>query len=164
MNAVASGLPGDQRVCAPRAALVLFLLVFALLSVASAQYSYDVERYHRYVSVGSWWPHATTTNNTASLITWRVSYSIQRCRSWSGAVSLARQASSNLGRNSCSTASFTASTTLPAYTSAALMGRSITHYNYYAIRKFDSLSGRLVDSGHTTERDTFQEYTFSAHY
>lgn len=149
---------------APRWLLVATLLVFALASSALAQYTYDVDRYHRYHSVGRWWPQATTTNNTASRVAWRVSYSIRRCREWSGAVRLAREASSNLGRSSCSTGSFSSSTSVAPFSSAALMRRDVVHLNYYAISKYAKSTGRLVDSGHATERDSFQEYTFSAHY
>lgn len=149
---------------APRWLLAATLLVFALASSAQAQYTYDVDRYHRYHSVGRWWPHATTTNDTASRVSWRVSYSIRRCREWSGAVRLARQASSSLGRSSCSTSSFSSSTSVAPSSSAALMRRNVVHLNYYAIRKYARSTGRLVDSGHATERDSFQEYTFSAHY
>ncbi len=147
-----------------RALLALALLLFALASSALAQYTYDVDRYHRYVSVGRWWPQATTTNNTATSVTWRVSYSIERCREWSGAVRLAREASSSLGRSSCSTASYTSSRSLAPYTSAAFMRRDIVHLNYYAISKYARSTGRLVDSGYATEHDSFQEYTFSAHF
>ena len=149
---------------APRWLLVATLLVFALASSALAQYTYDVNRYHRYHSVGNWWPHATTTNNTASSVAWRVSYSIHRCREWSGAVKLAREASSSLGYSSCRTGSFSSSTSVAPFTSAAFMRRDVVHLNYYAISKYAKSTGRLVDSGHATERDSFQEYTFSAHY
>ena len=144
-----------------RVALMLALL--ALLPLALAQFTYDVDRYHTYVSRGSWWRHATTTNNTESALTWRVSYSVRRCRDWSGAVRLAREASSSMGRSSCSTSSFTTSTTVAPYTSAALLRRDMAYLNYYEIRKYDRTSGRLVDRGHATERDSFQEYTFSAY-
>ncbi len=144
--------------------LALALLALLVASSALAQYSYDVDRYHRYVSVGSWWPVATTTNNTASSVTWRVSYSIRRCREWSGAVSLLREASSSLGYNSCSTASHSATTSLSPYTSAAFMSRDVVHLNYFEVRKYLRETGRLVDSGHATERDSFQDYGFSAHY
>ena len=149
---------------ASRWLLATALLLFALASSALAQYTYDVDRYHRYYSVGSWWPHATTTNNTASSVAWRVSYSIRRCREWSGAVNLVREASSNLGYSSCSTFSHAASTSVAPFSSAAFMRRDVVHLNYYAIRKYAKSTGRLVDSGHATERDSFQEYTFSAHY
>ncbi len=144
--------------------LALALLVFALASSALAQYTYDVDRYHRYVSVGSWWPHATATNDTASRVSWRVSYSLRRCREWSGAVRLAREASSSLGNSSCTTSSLSTSTSLAPFSSAAFMRRDVVHFNYYAIRKYAKSTGRLVDSGHATERDSFQEYTFSAHF
>ena len=157
------GKPG-RVFAASRWLLTSTLLVFTLASSAMAQYTYDVNRYHRYHSVGSWWPHATTTNNTASTVSWRVSYSIRRCREWSGAVSLAREASSNLGYSSCSTGSFSGTTWLAPYSSAAFMRRDVVHLNYYAISKYAKSTGRLVDSGHATERDSFQEYTFSAHY
>jgi hypothetical protein len=147
-----------------RLVLALALLSCLLVSTALAQYSYDVDRYHRYVSVGSWWPHTTTTNNTASTISWQVAYSIRRCRDWSGAVTLAKEASSSLGHSSCSTGSYSASTWVPAFSSAAFVRREIVHLNYYLIRKFAKLSGALVDSGYATERDSFQEYSFSAHF
>lgn len=143
--------------------VVLALALLALLPLALAQYTYDVDRYHTYVSRGSWWPHASTSNNTATALTWRVSYSVRRCREWSGALRLAREASSSMGRSSCRTNSFSASTTLAPYTSAALMRRDMAYLHYYEIRKYHRTSGRLVDRGHATERDSFQEYTFSAY-
>ena len=141
----------------------LALALLALLPLAAAQHTYDVDRYHTYVSRGSWWPHASTTNNTPSALTWRVSYSVRRCSEWSGAVRLAREARSSMGRSSCRTSSFSASTTLAPYTSAALLRRDMAYLHYYEIRKYHRASGRLVDRGHATERDTFQEYTFSAY-
>jgi hypothetical protein len=152
------------RGLAPAARLALALLALLAGSTALAQYTYNVSRYHRYVSVGSWWPVATTTNNTASSLIWRVSYSIRRCREYSGAVSLLREASSSLGYDRCSTTSHSSSTSLAPYTSAAFMKRDVVNLNYYEIRKYLRDTGRLVDSGHATERDSYQDYGFSAHY
>ena len=154
----------DRRQHARRRQIVQMLALLALLPLALAQFTYDVDLYHTYVSRGSWWRHATATNNTESTLTWRVSFSVQRCREWSGALRLAREASSSLGRSGCNTSSVRTSTTLAPYTSAALLRRTMAYLNYYEIRKYDRASGRLVDRGHATERDTFQEYTFSAHY
>ena len=128
---------------------------------AAAQNVYDLEQYRQYVSNGSWWRHASTTNNTSSVITWRVSYSYQQCRSWSGAVSLVRLADGRMGYNSCQTNSGSLSTPLAPSSSAALLRRDVTHFNYYRVRTYDRLSGRLLDTSYATERDSFQEFTFS---
>jgi len=143
-------------------ALLLAGTLMALASTATARTSYDVEQYHRFVSNGSWWPHATTTNNTPNRVTWRVSYSIHRCSTWSGAVSLLRTATGSLGYNTCSSNSLSMSTSIAPYSSAALMRRDVTHLNYYVVRTYSGT--RLVDTSYATERDAFQEYTFSAHY
>lgn len=139
-------------------------LLLTIASSAAAQYAYSLERYQHYVSNGPWWVHASATNNTTSSVTWRVSYSSRRCSTWSGALSLVRAANSSMGYDSCQTSSGTMSRQLAPYTSAALMRRDVTKLNYFRVQKFDRLSGRLLETGYATERDTFQEFAFSAHY
>jgi hypothetical protein len=136
-------------------------LLLGAASNASAQRVYDLEHYRQYVSNGSWWRHATATNTTRSVITWRVSYSYQRCSNWSGAVSLVRLADAKLGYNTCQTHSGSMSQPLAPSTSAALLRRDVAHLNYYRVRTYDRLSGRLLGTAYATERDTFQEFTFS---
>lgn len=149
-----------------RSALWLLAATLLLASAprASAQHAYELERYQQYVSNGSWWRHATATNSTSSVITWRVSYSFQRCSSWSGAVSLVRLADSTKGHNTCQTQSGTLSQRLSPNTSAALLRRDVAHLNYFRVRTYDRLSGRLLDTAYATERDTFQEFASSAFF
>lgn len=139
-------------------------LLLTIASSAAAQYSYTLDRYQQFVSNGPWWTHATATNNTTSSLTWRVSYSSRRCSTWSGALSLVRAANSSMGYDSCQTSSGTMSRHLAPFTSAALMRRDVTEFNYFRVRKFDRFNGRLLETGYATERDTFQEFAFSAHF
>ena len=139
-------------------------LLLTIASSAAAQYAYTLDRYHQYVSNGPWWVHASATNNTTNALTWRVSYSSRRCSTWSGALSLVRAANSSMGYDSCQTSSGTMSRQLAPFTSAALMRRDVTEFNYFRIQKFDRLRGRLLETGYATERDAFQEFAFSAHF
>lgn len=151
-------LLGQVRV----AAVLVTIALLAASSTAIANTSYTVDNYQRFVSNGPWWTHAVTTNNTSNRVTWRVSYSVQRCSTWSGAVTMLRAASGSLGYNSCSSTSLSMSHTLAPRTSAAVIRRDVTHLNYYVIRRYSGT--RLVDTGYATERDTFQDYAFSDHY
>jgi hypothetical protein len=150
-----------------RAALVGTLLALAvtLSTTASAStYSYDANRYHRYVSNGSWWTHSTMTNSTSSWASWRVSLSTKTCFELSGAVTLAINAGVAASRSSCTTRSRDMSTSVAPWTSAALMQRAVVHFDYYFIRKIDRYTGRTVDSGYATRKDSFTDYAFSSHY
>lgn len=139
-------------------------LVFGAAATAAAQPVYELEQYGQHVSNGPWWRHASTTNNTARVVTWHVSYSYRRCIDWSGAVSLVRLADTNLGRNQCRTTSGSLTQTLAPSESAAVLRRQITHFSYYRVLTYDRLSGRLLGTAYATERDTFQEFTFSGHF
>lgn len=150
-----------------RARAMLALTALAILALAPsalAQYTYDVNQYHSYTSRSTWWPHATTTNNTASTVSWRVSYSVRRCQEWSGAVRLIKQASGSYGTSSCSTTSHTGRTSVAPYTSAALLARDVMDLNYFEVRKFSTSTGRLVEQGYATQRDSYTQFTFSAHF
>lgn len=159
------GAIGSRSLPSARWTFTLAALVFlALAPAALAQYTYDVNHYHTYTSRSAWWPHATTTNNTASSVSWKVSYSLRRCQEWSGAVRLIKEASGSYGTSSCSTTSHSARTSVAPYTSAALLTRDIMDFNYFEVRKFNTSTGRLVDHGYATQRDAYQQFTFSAHF
>lgn len=148
-----------------RAAGTLALLALLVLTpTALAQYTYDVDHYHSYTSRGTWWPHVTTSNNTSSTVSWRVSYSVRRCQDWSGAVRLIKEVGGSYGVSSCNTSSHTATTSIAPFRSAALMTRSITNLDYYEVRKYDRSNGRLLERGYATSTVSFPEYTFSAHF
>ncbi len=138
--------------------------VLALAPTALAQYTYDVDRYHTYTSRGTWWPHATTSNNTTSTVSWRVSYSVRHCQEWSGAVRLIKEADGSYGVSSCNTSSHTASTRVAPFSSAALMTRNITNLDYYEVRKYDRSNGRLLERGYATSTVSYPEYAFSEHF
>lgn len=139
-------------------------LALGAATTAAAQPVHEIEQYGQHVSIGTWWRHASTTNNTARVVTWRVSYSYRRCIDWSGAVSMVRTADTNLGRNQCRTTSGSLSQTLAPSESAAVLRRQVSHFNYYRVFTYDRLSGRLLGTAYATERDTFQEFTFSDHF
>jgi hypothetical protein len=145
-----------------RLLLVLTLLI-AGPAIASS-YSYDVSLYNRYVSNGSWWTHSSMTNSTWSWVTWRVSFSTRSCTDLSGAVSLALDAKIAAQRSACTTTGRDMSTAVAPRSSAALKYRTVTHYDYYFIRKIDRYTLRTVDSGYATRKDTFNDYAFSSLY
>lgn len=140
------------------------LVVFALGAAVANSYTYDANRYNRYVSYGSWWTHSTMTNSTASWVTWRLSFSTRHCTDLSGAVSLALSAGVATKSSSCATRSRDMSTSIPPWKSAAMKQRAVLHYDYYHVRKIDRYTGRVLDSGYATRKDSFTDYAFSSHY
>lgn len=144
--------------------VLLALMVGALGTAIANSYTYDANLYNRYVSYGSWWTHSTMTNSTASWVTWRVSLSTRACTDLSGAVSLAIAAGVALKSSSCTTMSRDMSTAVPPSASAALRQRAVLHYDYYHVRKVDRYTGRVLDSGYATRKDSFTDHAFSSHY
>ena len=148
-----------------RLARVLLALVLGALGTAFANsYTYDANHYNRFVSYGSWWTHSTMTNSTASWVTWRLSFSARHCVDVTGAVSLAIEARVALSRSYCTTTTRDMSTAIPPSSSAAMKQRAVLHYDYYHVRKIDRYTGRILDSGYATRKDSFTDYAFTSHY
>jgi hypothetical protein len=148
-----------------RATLALLVLVVAAAATTAAAttYTYDVDHYNRYVSHGSWWTHSSMTNATSAWLTWRVTFSTKACTDLSGAVTLALAARLAASASSCTTYGRDMSTEVPPRSSTALLQRSVLHYDYYLVRKIDRTTGRTVDSGYATRRDSFTDYAFFTH-
>jgi hypothetical protein len=144
--------------------VVLALMLGTLGTAFASSYTYDANHYNRYVSYGSWWTHSTMTNSTASWVTWRVSFSTRHCVDVTGAVTLAIEARVASSRSYCTTSSRDMSTAIPPSSSAAMKQRAVLHYDYYHVRKIDRYTGRVVDSGYATRKDSFTDYAFSSHY